>query len=83
MALVSEDYQHAASILSQSPDDAGLRFELSKRLDCPDRNGDNRRIAYFADFAPGYEIAFTPWVEMECAPGSKPTTRSNVPIRVD
>jgi hypothetical protein len=82
MALVSEDYRQAATVLSYTSDKDGVHFELTGPLECPDVNGDGRRCAYFADFAPGYTVTFSPWIEVESAPGVSPAVRSNVPAEI-
>ena len=92
MVLVSEDYKNGFPILSygmnkpleDSMDDRLEEYETSFTLKMsgvfPDTNSDGRSIAWFADFAPGYEIRFAPWVEMEISPEGKIQTRSNTPI---
>ena len=81
MTLVSEDCSEAAPIVSYATDKDGWHFELDKPMACPDSNEDGRRIAYFADFVPGYQVTFTPWVEVEASPDGGRTVRSNAMIR--
>jgi hypothetical protein len=82
MALMNEPYQGATPIVSHASDDRGLRLNLAGPLDCPDANGDTRRIAYFADYANGYQVALCPWIEIDAAPNVAPVVRSNMPHSV-
>ena len=41
------------------------RFELAAPISFQDSNGDGRTLAYFADYAPGYEVRVTHWTEVE------------------
>lgn len=78
MVLMNEERKGATPILSHSSDADGLHLNLEDALDCPDTNADGRRLAYFADFARGYTISFTPWVEIEIAPKGSLTSVSNM-----
>ena len=75
MCLVSEDLSEAAPILSYTSDKHGVHFELGHALTGTDANEDGRRLAYFADFAPGYIVVFMPWVEVERRSGREETIR--------
>jgi len=75
MCLVSEDRSEAAPILAYTSDKDGVHFELGRALTGADANEDGRRLAYFADFAPGYEVVFTPWLEVERTPAGEETIR--------
>ena len=77
MTLVSEDLSEAAAILSYTSDKNGIHFKLEAPLTCTDIDQDGRRVAYFADFAPGYAVTFTPWVEVESAPEGGLDIRGN------
>jgi len=55
MVLVSEDYKDAAAIVSYELKE-GIQFHMDKPLATPDANNDDRCVAWFADFGPGYVI---------------------------
>ena len=78
MALVSEDLQQSAQVITYGSGE----FGLASPIDFSDANNDGRRLAYLADFAPGYTVTFTPWLEIELAPDGALTTRSNSPTQV-
>ncbi len=80
MALASEDLKRSARIATY--DYKGPTFGLAGPVTFTDADADGRRLAYFADFAPGYTITFAPWVEIERAPDGTLTTRANVSVSV-
>jgi hypothetical protein len=94
MVLVTEDYANGFPIesyglskpLEDSMDDRLEEYETSftLKMNCefPDVNSDSRRNAWFADFAPGYEIRFSPWVELENTPQGEIKSRSNTTFKI-
>lgn len=95
MVLVPEDYKNGFPILSyglskpleESMDLVIDEYETSftLKMDCefPDANSDSRRNAWFADFAPGYEIRFSPWVELETTPQGEIKSCSNTTFKIE
>jgi len=80
MALVSEDLARSARIATYGSPKGVATFGLAKHVTFTDSDGDGRRLAYFADFAPGYTVTFAPWIEIERARDGHITVQSNVPV---
>jgi hypothetical protein len=83
MALTGEDYATASPIAAHTGGEDGLHLDLANPIQTPDTNNDNRTIAYFTDYAPNYQIRFTPWIELDIAPGNAPTCRSNAVVELE
>ena len=73
MALVGEDRQTNSWVKTYEDSSFGFGTPTS----FTDANDDGRTIVYFADYAPGYQVWFTPWLEKETASDGKMTKRSN------
>jgi hypothetical protein len=85
MALIDEDFRNPIPIAGYSSPEGVATFALYPALpgnaaSFPDANGDGRRTAYLADFAPGYTVTFTPWIEAESRRPGELELRSNVPL---
>jgi len=80
MSLVSEDLARSARIATYGSPGGVATFGLAAPVTFADNDGDGRRLAYFADFAPGYTVTFAPWIEIERARDGRMTVRSNVPV---
>ncbi|MCP4639630.1 MAG: hypothetical protein GY851_04325 [bacterium] len=82
MTLVSEDLTESAPIVGYStPEDGAPTYTLARSVAFPDADEDGRRLAHFADYAPGYTVTVTPWIEVQLpARGAAPVC-ANVPIK--
>ena len=82
MVLVPEGYGDAWPILSHSTEDKTHVFTVSREAAVRDADNDGRAVCYFADFAPGYTVRFTPWIEAELDAEGRPRVRANIPVAV-
>ena len=83
MALTGEDYAFASPIVAHSSGDDGLHLDLASGIETPDANHDGRTVAYFADYAPGYQVRFAPWIELDIMPGKDLSCRSNTVVEIE